>query len=66
MAAAFAPHPRQLLLGAGRRLLRCTVGGPGQPPRQPAVLHERPGGDTFVALAHVDQVLAISAIEMSV
>lgn len=56
LGVAFMLHPRQLLLGAGATLLRCTVGAPGQPSPQPTVLHTRSDSSAFVALAHADEV----------
>lgn len=56
LAVAFTPHPRQLLLGAGAALLRCTLGVPGQPAPQPAILHTRSDVGAFVALAHAEEV----------
>ena len=53
---AFAPHPRQLLLGIGTSLLRCSIGAPGQHEPQLAVLHTSVDRSSFVALATAEQV----------
>jgi hypothetical protein len=60
LAIAFAPHPRQLLLGVGTSLLRCSIGAPGQHKPEVAVLHTSVDGSSFMALATVEQVSSLS------
>ena len=59
LAMAFAPHPRQLLLGVGASLLRCSIGAPGQHQPQLAVLHTSGDCTSFMALATAEQVSSL-------
>lgn len=47
----FGPHPRTIMLAAGTKLLRTTIGKPGQLCGQFTLLHQLPEGEFFTAIA---------------
>ena len=62
LGLAFGPHPRSLLLAGGRALLRAHIPGPGLGCGRLTLLHERPAGDAFAAIALVDGVRLLSSL----
>lgn len=61
LSLAFGPHPRSLLLAAGRKLLKADIVPPGLQCGALTVLHQRPEGEAFAAISLLDQVHGMRA-----
>ena len=59
LSLALGPHPRSLLLAAGRNLLRADITPPGLCCHAPTLLHQRPEGEAFTTISLLAEVRVI-------